>query len=371
VPINQTPVVGNGDNGQEEVPTDTPEVEQQPTEAPPEPTSSGIEPTDNTPPPEDTETPEASPEETPTEEINGSGADLSSAETLIPLPGDASWTSGPFPAKTADDGAQFAVISTGGQLAAVNLASGDVIPIGPGASPMWSPLGYELLYASSPTTVSTWDRPSGAVNQMGSSDGGQTMDVPAGWIGEHLYYLRSFSDQPGHVELHQAIWDGSEDTIVWTADDVNMTSDHAVATDSAILIPTDTGWRSVTPSGDETSLGDNPYGAIGDATLSSDGSLIAYTSGGRLFVASSGSPGSPIFDAIYPDGGFDFSPDGTQIVSAGSDGLVTFSTSDGTQTAFIPNGDGMHATAPWWTSDGLVFIDAGASPPTLRRQPMS
>jgi hypothetical protein len=68
----------------------------------------------------------------------------------------------------------------------------------------------------------------------------------------------------------------------------------------------------------------------------------------------------------FPDGGFDFDPDGERIVTAGSDGFVTFDSDDGTQLEFIANGEGMHATAPAWTSSGILFIDIGAEP-AMRR----
>jgi Putative zinc-finger len=366
--------IGGGETQPAEVPTDTPVVEQ-PTEVPQiEPTSSGIEPSSTTPVVEDTETPEVQVEETPTVEVVSTEADLSTSQVLVDLPAGASAPSGPLEVTNASDG-QFAVIFSGDQLAVVDLSSGRVTPIGPGASPMWSPLGFELLFASSPTTVSTWDRPTGAINRMTASDEGQTTDVPAGWIGEHLYYLRSFNDQPGHAELHQAQWDGSEDTVIWTGDNVNLTADHAVANDTdyqkGILIPTDTGWFLITPDGTESKLGDNPFEAIGDATVSPGGSRIAYTANGELIVASTTAPGSPLFTLTYPDGGFAFSPDGMKIVTAGSDGLFVFNSNDGSSLSSVVNAEGMHASSPYWSDSGVTFIDVGAQPPVMRLQPMS
>jgi hypothetical protein len=372
VPIGggQTPIDGGGVTQPAEVPTDTPVVEQ-PTEVPPiEPTSSGIEPSNTTPAVEDTETPEVQVEETPTVEVVSTEADLSTSQVLFPVP------AGAPPGPLAVNAKQWAVIYSGDQLAMVDLATGDVTPIGPGASPMWSPLGIVLLYASSPTSVATWDSDSGTIYPVGvdQSDGGSVTDVPAGWIDDKLYYLRSFNEQQGHVELHRANWNGEEDKVVWTGDGISMTADHPVAVSSdaetGILIPTDSKWFLISPDGSETDLGPNPYGAIGDATLSPFESLIAYTAGGRLYVAWSTAPGSPIFDKTYPDGGFAFSPKGSQLVTAGTDGLVIFSTTDGSQLQFIANGDGMHATSPAWTDAGIYFIDSGAQPPVMRLQPM-
>ncbi|MFL5758618.1 MAG: zf-HC2 domain-containing protein [Thermomicrobiales bacterium] len=368
--------VGGGQTQPAEVSTETP-VEAAPTDTPAEeiptvePTSGGIEPP-NTAAVEATETPEVTVEETATE-AGGAGTDLSSSEKLFDLPGGTTAPSGPLP--VTSDG-QFAVIYLADQIAMVDLTNlGQVTAIGSGTSPMWSPKGQVLLYASSLTTVAAWDRENNVINPVGSGDSsGQTTDVPAGWIGDQLYYLRSFNNKPGHVELHQASWNGTNDRAIWAGDDVRLSADHPVANYSdfqtGILIPTDTGWLLVTPEGSESKLGDNTLGAIGDATVSPGGSRIAYTANGELIVASTSAPGIPLFTLTYPDGGFAFSPDGEQIVTAGSDGLFVFNSQTGASISSVLNGDGTHATSPWWSDAGIVFIDTGAEPPAMRRQPM-
>jgi WD40 repeat protein len=191
-------------------------------------------------------------------------------------------------------------------------------------------------------------------------EGGPALDVPAGWIDDKLYYLRSFADQPGVYELHQTDWNGANDTVVTTIKDITLTADHPISTGSVILIPTESTWLAVDASGNVSDLGGNTTGAVGDAQVSPFGSLILYVSGGQLNLARTDSPGSVIASVTLPDAGFAFSPDGEQFVTAGTDGLVIFSTADGSQLNFIPNGPDMHASNPAWTPSGVLFFDIGA-----------
>jgi hypothetical protein len=334
-----------------------------------EPTQPGIEPSDTTPAPEE-ETP-APTDETATEEATGGPeVSLADADKLVDLPSGVSSPTGPMAIRP---NLSAAVIYQDGVLTYMDFTGG-FTPIGPGTMPMWSPEGDVLLYQnatdSQSSAIATWDIDAGGVYYQVTGneqpDGGPVNDVPAGWISSQLYYLRTFNEKDGYVELRRASWDGTGDELVWSQEGVIMTADHPISTGDAVLVPTDSSWLSITPDGNMTDLGSNTTGAIGDALISPGGSLILYVGGNQLNVAPIESPGSVKAVIPYPDGGFDFSPEGESIVTAGSDGLVIFDSDTGEPLNFIANGEGMHATAPAWTSSGILFIDIGAEP-ALRR----
>jgi hypothetical protein len=366
----QPPIVPRGGDTE---PADATEVPQEePTEEPAEQptaeaTDTGIEPTDNTAVPEE-ETP-APPDETATNQTTAAEVTLADAEKVFDLPGGVSSPTGPM---AISSGLDSAIVYQDGQLAFMDF-SGNIIPIAAGTMPMWSPLGQLVLYQNATeaqsSAIATWDLSDGSIYQVTGNEqpeGGSVSDVPAGWIDANLYYLRIFNERPGYVELHQWDWNGESDSLIWSHEDVNLAADHPISTGEAILIPTDSTWLSITPDGNEAELGANTTGAVGDALISPFGTLIVYVGGGQLNVAPIESPGSVQAVIPFPDGGFDISYDGEQIVTAGSDGLVTFDIDDGTQLNFIANGEGMHATAPAWTSDGILFMDIGAEP-AMRR----
>jgi WD40 repeat protein len=315
------------------------------------------------------ETP-APPDETATSETTPAEVTLAGAERVFDLQGGVSSPTGPM---VISPGLNSAIVYQDGMLSYLDFSSGVPSPIEAGSMPMWSPRGEVLLYQKATdvqsSAIATWDPVDGSIYAVTGNEepeGGPANDVPAGWIGDQLYYLRIFNVRPGYVELHRADWKGEDDQMIWSKDGVTLSADHPISTRSAILIPTDTSWLSITEDGTETDLGANSTGAVGDALVYPGASLIVYAAGGQLNLASTSSPGSVIATVPFPDGGFDFSPDGSQFVTAGSDGLAIFSTADGSDINFIANGEGMHATAPAWTDDGILFLDIGAEP-AMRR----
>jgi hypothetical protein len=331
-----------------------------------EPTDTGIQSIDT--PVTEEETP-APPDETATEDIGSAEVTLADAETLFSLPAGVSSPTGPM---AINPNLSSAIVYQDGVLGFMDF-SGTVTPIGPGTMPMWSPRGEVLLYQNATdvqsSAIAVWDGQDCVPCQVTGNEapeGGPVNDVPAGWISDRLYYLRIFSDDRHYVELRRAAWDGSEDTVVWSHEGIQPAADHPISTGEAILIPTDSTWLSITDAGAEAELGNNTTGAVGDALISPGGTLILYIGGGQLNVAPIGSPGSVQVTIPFPDGGFDFSPNGEQIVTAGNDGLVIFDTDTGEQLNFIANGEGMHATAPAWTDSGILFMDIGAEP-AMRR----
>ncbi len=259
------------------------------------------------------------------------------------------------------------VVVTGpdGSLAVAD-ASGNLIQsLGAAAFPVWSPKGlvlaFEDLSGEFPSVVS-WDREDGGTYGIGAESDVPVADIPAGWVGSQIYYLRSFPDSPGTVELRRADWDGGNDEVVWTAEGIELSGERPVATLDGVLIPTSNSWIFVDVAGGASEL-TAPSGFVGEPLLSPFGSLVAYPVGDQLIVAPTADPGSPQVVIPYPDGysGFDFSPDGSQMVVSDGSSLLIYSTDDGSLVGQIS--DGSAVAFPHWSDDGIRYLALGD--PTL------
>jgi hypothetical protein len=327
--------------GVDETPTPTPTPTAESTIASP-PTVAPVE--------AETPTAEATAEETP--EPTANAVDVADAEQVTSV----NVTGAPAgPLLLASNGSGF--IFTGSSGIAVSNMNGGVDRLGPADALIWSPGGNYVLYADNANGQSAiWTLNWNTDEILQITSGSDGNDVPAGWLGDRIYYLRTFPDQPGVAELHSANPDGSDDAIVWTGKDVTPVGQRPVATGSGILIPTQSSWLLVSPGGNASNVGANPYGAVTAPTLSPGGSLVAYLVGGQVIVASINSPGAAIA-SIPSAGSFDWSPDGEQLVVTDGSGVSIF-TSGGAPVMSIPNATGVGIAAVGWTGDGIYLLES-------------
>lgn len=320
--------------------------------------------------PEDDPTTLAGPDERPTEEIstqanpNGNRrGPLNRADVIGDL--GSGVTAPPGGMHMPVDAQLLIVTNGGGGLAVADTGGAVVQDLGAAVYPIWSPLGFVLLYqdlSGEFPRVATWDREEGSTYLAGgdTEELGAVVDIPAGWIDSSIYYLRLFPDEPGRMEIHQADWNGENDFVLWIGEGIELSGERPQTTLDGILIPTPSSWLFVDLAGVESNLGTNPYGYVSEPTLSPFGSLVAYASGGQLVVAPVVSPGAPQFEIPY-DGfsGFDFSPDGAQIVVADGVSLSIYSTDDGSLLAVAGGGDGGTNVFPEWTDEGIRYLEIG------------
>jgi hypothetical protein len=339
--------------------TATPTAILTPTPTPTPPSATEAAPT-VAPVEEESPTVEATAEETPTVEATAektaeptaNAVDVADAEQVTSV----NVTGAPAgPLLLAPNGTGF--VFTGSSGVAVSNMNGGVDVLGPADALIWSPGGNYVLYANTPngqSAIATLNWNTDEILQITSGTDG--VDVPAGWLGDRIYYVRTFPDQPGVAELHSANPDGSDDAVVWTGENVTPVGQRPVATAGGILIPTQSSWLLVTPSGDVSNVGANHYGTVTAPTLSPGGSLVAYLAGGQVIVASVNSPGAPIA-SIPSTGSFDWSPDGERLVVTDGSGVSMY-TNDGALVMAIPNSTGVGIAAVGWTGDDIYLLES-------------
>ena len=293
----------------------------------------------------------------------GSGTGLTGAKELGAIESGVSAPAGGL--KMPFDLAYFVITSPDGSLAVADTSGNLIHSLGAAAFPVWSPKGLVLAYedlSGELPAVMSWDREDGGVYAIGAESEIPVADVPAGWVGSQIYYLRSFPDSPGTVELRRADWDGGNDEIVWTAEGIDLSGERPVATLDGVLIPTSNSWMFVNVAGGVSELTASS-GFVGEPLLSPFGSLVAYPVGDQLIVAPTADPGSPQVVIPYPDGysGFDFSPDGSQMVVSDGTTLLIYTTDDG--SLISQSSDGSAVAFPHWSDDGIRYLALGN--PTL------
>jgi len=257
----------------------------------------------------------------PTVDASAEPAGLDLSGTITSLPAG---TSSPLGRLEFSPGMSLYVVTApDGQLAVADLDGKVVITLGPGELPVWS--GAGLMFAApgdGGTRVGIWNSDTGDLAYIPSGEDEPTRDLPIGGGGQAFYFLRTFPDRPGAMEIRKATIDGSDQGVIWSADAVELGGARPVWSSDGILLPTDSVWLRIDADGSETELGENPYGAIGPPVLSPGQGLMAYSAGDQVVVAWTEQPGEAVATASFggATGGYAFSTSGEQIVV--SDGTV-------------------------------------------------
>lgn len=315
------------------------------------------------------------PEETAAATV-ASGADIASAQVVGKLPSGSSAPAGPLQVAASDDA--VVILGPNGGLGVDDFSAG-FSSLGNDASRgIWSPKGILLLVSyvpgggSSPS-IAVFDRDTGTLTPVSQQAQDQPAhhDVPAGWIGQDLYYLRTFPDQNGRVELHRAFYDGSDDQVIWSSDQLGLVTDQPIPTGDGFLLATDNGWLLIDSNGDASDLGSVVGGgAITQGSVSPSDDQVAYVEDGQLVIAPLSNPGSASVALPYSgaDGtGYSWSPSGRYLVISDGQTLHIYA-NDGTLLETLANSSGEGVGAPQWMSDGIWFIVPG-DPATIRSIP--
>lgn len=289
------------------------------------------------------------------ESIQPSGLDLS--DTITGLP---SGTSSPLGRLEFSPGMNlYAVTAPDGQLAVANLDGELVITLGPGNLPVWA--GSAMMFSApgdSGTVVGIWNSESGELSYVPASEDEASSDVPIGGNGSSFYFLRTFPDRPGAMEIHSASIDGSDNGAIWTSDSANLSGDRPVWSSNGMLVPTDSSWLLIGADGSEADLGANNYGYVGAPVLSPGEGLMAYSAGDQVIIAWTDSPGAAVATAPFDgtNGGYAFSTSGEEVVVSTGTALHVVSyqgddlgTLDGTQ----PIG------GVYWISGTIYYLQIG------------
>ena len=247
---------------------------------------------------------------------------------------------------------------------------GELVQLGAGAHPLWSPGSGALLFqdvGGDAGTVSLYWTPDSSIFSISDPSEASATDVPAGWVGATAYYLRTYDT--GRIELRA--WDaGSGVSLgpVWGADDAQLTGARPLQTNAGFLIPTPDAWLLVTPEGLAQEVGGNPFGFVGDGRLSPDGSLLAIATGDGLVIVDAGSPSSVVATLPYSEtvgAGFSWSPDGTSL--AVSDGAsIAVYTPGGDLVGTATSETGVTVAGLQFQPDGIYFVQTSGEP-SLRR----
>jgi Putative zinc-finger len=258
------------------------------------------------------------------------------------------------------DGNAIVVTLADGGLAVVDAEGNLLERLGSATTSIWSPRGLILLYSDIDTqSVATWDSTDGSFYSIGvdPGEGGPVADIAIGWIGSRLFYLRTFLDIPGSVEVHSAEYDGSDDRLVWIGEGIELVGERPVATGSVVLLPAADRWYLIAEDGTHT-FTDTSGGRIGEPVLSPDGSIVTYSTGGGIAIASPADPGNPWVLVDYPDdfSGYAVSPSGAEIVVSDGATLRIYSTADGSLLGEAASLQGATATHPFWGDSGVRYL---------------
>lgn len=299
------------------------------------------------------EPPTASP--TVDETDKPTGLDLSTTITNLP-----SGTSSPIGRLEFDLGTQlYVVLAPDGQLAVANLEGELVVTLGMGELPVWS--GTALMFSTPGergSIIGIWNSETGHLSYVPASDEDASNDVPIGGGGSSLYFLRTFPNRPGAMEIRSATVDGSDEGVLWSSDAFGFSGARPVWSSSGILLPTDSAWLLIDFDGNETELGENPYGAIGPPVLSPGEGLVAYSAGDQVIVAWTDDPGVAVATAPFAGapGGYAFATTGEEIVVSDGTALhvISYQGDDlGTLAGSQPIG------GVYWLSGTIYYLQTG------------
>ncbi len=287
--------------------------------------------------------------------VEPSGLDLSSTVATLPA-----GTSSPLGRLEFSPGADlYAVTAPDGQLAVANLDGELIVALGAGDLPVWS--GTAMMFSApgeSGQVVGIWNSGSGELNYVPSSEEEPSNDLPIGGDGESFYFLRTFPDRPGAMEIHRATIDGSDEGIVWSSESSELSGARPAWSQNGILLPAGSVWLLIDTDGTETELGENPYGFVGAPVISPGGGLLAYSAGDQVIVAWTEDPGTAVATAPFggATGGYAFAVSGEEVVVSDGTALhvVSYEGNDlGTLSGNQPIG------AVYWLSDTIYYLQIG------------
>ena len=299
--------------------------------------------------------PEPSAIPTVDESVEPSGLDLS--ETVTELPAG---TSSPIGRLEFSPGMDLYVVTApDGQLAVANLDGELVVTLGAGNLPVWA--GGALLFSApgdSGTVVGIWDSDSGELSYVPASEDEASSDVPIGGDGTSFYFLRTFPDRAGAMEIRSASIDGSDGGAIWTSDSATLGGDRPVWSSNGILVPTDSNWLLIGTDGSESDLGANSAGYVGAPIVSPGEGLMAYSAGDQVVIAWTEDPGTAVATAPFDGstGSYAFSTSGEQVVVSDGTSLhvVSYEGDDlGTLGGNQPIG------GVYWVSDTIYYLQIG------------
>ncbi len=253
----------------------------------------------------------------------------------------------------------YVVTAPDGQLAVADLEGQIVITLGAGELPVWS--GSGLMFAAPDaggTRVGIWNSDTGDLAYIPAGEGEATNDLPIGGGGRAFYFLRTFPDRPGEMEVRSATIDGSDEGVIWSSDAVDLGGARPVWSSDGILVPTTSEWLLVGTDGSETDLGENPYGAIGAPVLSPGQGLIAYSAGDQVVVAWTETPGEAVATAPFggSTGGYAFSTSGEEIVVSDGTSLHVVSY-EGADLGSL--GGNQPLGGVYWVEDTIYYLQIG------------
>jgi hypothetical protein len=305
---------------------------------------------------------------------NGQSGDVP-AEFDVIVPASGWVTTPPGPLVVTASGVVVAVNGDGDQLALATFGGGDLHRIGQAYYPIVLPETDQVLVGfnggGSELSVGQWSPATGLVQLTEQDPNGPVYrDVPAGWENGVAYYERTYKDGSGRVELRRVV--EGEDEVVWSRDGVSVLTRHPIPISAGFLIATSDGWLLIGADGSEQNLGGGVTGEVSAYAVTESGGLIAYASGGSLYVAPLGAPGAvqaSIPFAGGPGTGFDFAPGGAYL-SVGDGGDLVIYDPTGNAVTSVPSPDGGFG-GTYWLSDGIraasggqiVLVPASALPP--------
>lgn len=287
--------------------------------------------------------------------VSPSGLDLST--TVAELPAGTSSPVGRL--EFSPGGDLYAVTAPDGQLAVANLDGELVVTLGPGDLPVWS--GNAMMFSvpgENGTVVGIWNADSGDLSYIPPSEDEASSDLPIGGDGTTFYYLRTFPDRPGAMEVRTATVDGSDGGALWTSDETMLGGARPVWSSTGILLPTDSSWLAIDLDGNATELGENPYGFVGAPILSPGEGLVAYSAGDQVIVAWTDDPGTAVATSPYGggDGGYAFATSGEEIVVSDGQALHVISY-EGEDLGELEGNQPIGGV--FWISDTIYYLQIG------------
>ena len=123
-----------------------------------------------------------------------------------------------------------------------------------------------------------------------------------------------------------------------------------------LLVPTLNYWLLITQDGVTEITGNPAQQAVEQIRLKPDQGLIAYSTGGTIYVAPLDAPGDATAQIPYPGVDYDVSPDGTQVAILSGDGIAIYDLA-GNLVTTIPNPEGLAVGSLTWLNDGIFFSD--------------
>ncbi|HWV23410.1 MAG TPA: hypothetical protein VNZ58_04400, partial [Thermomicrobiales bacterium] len=188
-----------------------------------------------------------------------------------------------------------------------------------------------------------------------SADGPST-DTPLSWINGALIYVR---DSGGRISYHALVPNdagtaAASDTVLYDGGaDLGPTFPVYRADNQVWVITQGSGWLALT-DGTAHLYGDD-FGSprLLRFAATGEGSIVAYVADGKVIVATTDAPGSPIGSAPFNGVDFDVSPGGSRIVVSTGSAIEIYDL-DGNLISTYASPDMQPGTVLWLNS-GVVF----------------